>query len=641
MRFAFVFLTACGGELVESEQSFEPLVHDVEVRIEDGVATLSVHRGLRGIEGELEHSIPLPSAGAVDRFRFAVDDRWTDGELLDVDAATDRYEVLSGLAGVHGHAIEGATAPALLSYESNGNLLLRAHPLSPENRIEFEYRIVLPTCHANGRAMLDYPFDAEDPPTFFGPGVMRDPTDDDDFASACDADAAILGSSRVVIETEPLEEMAATYAVQSIGDRTAVRVALDLPEELAPIPTAPAVVFLMDGSFSQDDPSLADQLAWAKAYLAWVPDANVEVVVFRREGERLFERMVPAREFADAVATLPQDKLRLGNGSFLDRGLALATQILAGAGSETRIVVTSDLAMRSGFDVQAVSDSLGRDVVHLVGRETSTGIDPSLAVDSSQELAQIPQTTGGVAAYLYGDPTFDGAIEAIEELVRPIRLDEVELIGLDDVTFGYTVGRGDRLRTTALLDTRAPDSIAIRGLLWSSPVKFEVARSRIIEGAMPAILIATAPGLTEEEGRAIANAGGVVSPYTSYLAERGGVDPMDPPPAFGELHSIGAFGFGTSCGCCGHCRLKIRDAFSDDWLRGSIDELARACSAVDAYVWIETTEDEIADVSVEGNGAECLVEAIWSLRLPEEYKVQSRRTLAVDRVRCDSGSCTP
>jgi hypothetical protein len=631
LAYGFLFLLGCGGELLLERTPFEPLAHDVEVRVADGVAALTVHRAFRGIETpELELVLALPSAGAVDRFRFAVNDRWSEGELLDAELASDRYGLLSGLAGIEGHASEGATPPALLESDGAGRVRLRAHPIAPTDTIEIELRIVSPACHANGRASIDYPFDPLDPPSFSGQGTIRSASGEDDFATACDADATILEGERAVIELEPLEEVTATYAVQPLGERTAIRVAIDAPPELAPIPARPRMVFVVDGSYSQNDPGLTDQLAWAKATLAWTPDATVEVVVFRRHADRLFGRFVAAGELADAIAALPAERLAPGNGSFLDRGLELASSLLASAGGETRVVVTSDLSMRSAFDVETVTAGLGRDLVHLLHRDGPASGAPMLYASShDDELEQIARATGGMAATLAGAPDGESAVATAEELVHPIRLDDVELIGLPDVSYDSAIDRGHRLRTTALLDSRAPDRIEVRALLWSTPVSFEIPRSGLVEDAMPAILIATAPGLTEAERGELANEGGVVSELTSYLAERGGVDPLPPAEAIGEGISIGTFtSFGTSCGCCGGWS-HVRPRSSDAWLRAAVEELATACAARGATVQIETTFDEIADVSVEAErNGECLVEAIWALRLDASYRERHRTTAA-------------
>ncbi len=621
MRILFPLLLAVGCGAPAFEPTLAPLTHDVEYQVEDGVARMTVHRAYRGVETpELDLAVPLPTAGAVDRFRFAIDGRWYGGELLDANLAEQRYRVLSGLAGVEGSAVAGAPPPALLAFDEPGRLRLRAYPITPEETVEIEYRVTLPTCHANGRTLFDYPFDPQDPPLFSGPGQIRDRLDTDDFESACDPNATALEGAGVVIELDPLPSLSATYAVQRAGERSVVRVAIDAPPELAPIPAAPTVVFLIDGSYSMGDVALADQLGWARAYLDWVPDASVEVVVFRREAERLFERMVPARDFADAVAALPAERRALGNGSSLDGGLALATSILDSAGGETRVVATSDLLLRDAFDPEAARESLGPAVLHLLRHEVDPELDPSLSLDPGGAWAALPEATGGVFGTLDGDPTADRAIEVAEELVHPIRLDAIELAGLDGVTHDPTLERGRGQHTIALLSHGAPDRIEIRGRLWSTEVSLERGRSREVDDAMPAILVGTVQALTSEELREVAEAGGVVSEETSYLAEMGGRDPLPPPEEVFETFCLGARGFGTSysCGCNG---FGTSYGITGEPLRRQVSAFVDACGARGVEVAIETTRDEIADVSVAADeGAECLTEAIWSLRIDEGYR---------------------
>jgi len=104
---------------------------------------------------------------------------------------------------------------------------------------------------------------------------------------------------------------------------------------------------------------LATQLAIVEAYLANVPKAEVELVLVGRAAQRLFGRLVPATEVAPALpAGLAQRPL--GNGSFLDRGAAVAAELLARDGRPGRVVLFTDDQMRAAFDVKDVAATLGR-----------------------------------------------------------------------------------------------------------------------------------------------------------------------------------------------------------------------------------------------------------------------------------------
>jgi hypothetical protein len=197
-----------------------------------------------------------------------------------------------------------------------------------------------------------------------------------------------------------------------------------------------------------------------------------------------------------------------------------------------------------------------------------------------------------------------------------------------EVSHDSILERGEHVRTTALIETRAPEQIEVHAKIWSKPISFVLARSPAVDEAMPAILIATSPGLTDDETLDVAMRGGVVSPVTSYLAELGGVDPVSPPLVL--TGSSGGFGFGSVSTCgCGCCGIGGRLGYYIDHgrLLEQVRALAEACGAGGGS--IELTEDEIVDVEVdESPGAECLVEAIWSMRAPEEYASYGRTMLS-------------
>ena len=129
----------------------------------------------------------------------------------------------------------------------------------------------------------------------------------------------------------------------------------------APVPSAPfPLVFVLDASHSQErNGGLATQLAIVQAYLANVPKAEVELVLAGRDAQRLFGRLVSAPDVGPSLpAGLAQRPL--GNGSFLDRGAAVAAELLARDGRPGRVVLFTDDELRAAFDVKEVIATLGR-----------------------------------------------------------------------------------------------------------------------------------------------------------------------------------------------------------------------------------------------------------------------------------------
>jgi len=102
------------------------------------------------------------------------------------------------------------------------------------------------------------------------------------------------------------------------------------------MPKQAQVVFVVDASYSVGETMLAAELDIIRAYVAHLPDAQVEVVVYRRTAERLFGKMLAAR---DVGAALANAKIALGNGSALDAGARLAAGILAHRTGPRRVVL--------------------------------------------------------------------------------------------------------------------------------------------------------------------------------------------------------------------------------------------------------------------------------------------------------------
>ena len=150
-----------------------------------------------------------------------------------------------------------------------------------------------------------------------------------------------------------------------------------------------SVVFVVDVSRSVPEHIVDMQLQIASAYLAHVPDAHAEVVVFDRRARRLFGAFLPAKDFADAVAKARKSGgLGQGNGSALEDGLETAAAALDGRRGPTRIVSMTDAILRTRFRnaiaIRALTDLPKGSVVHVVIPEDD--MEASLRRDDAQAL---------------------------------------------------------------------------------------------------------------------------------------------------------------------------------------------------------------------------------------------------------------
>jgi hypothetical protein len=126
------------------------------------------------------------------------------------------------------------------------------------------------------------------------------------------------------------------------------------------------------------------------------------------------------------------------------------------------------------------------------------------------------------------------------------------------------------------------------------------------------------------EAERAARLGGVVSPYTSYLAQ----EPAAEPSIIGYEEMTGCSGTcgGSRCGGCRggtRCGIAIGSGTPVDWedqLRALLAPgIAKCGAALTPTLSIETTGDEIVGVAVTGvsdaSARRCVEEAVWSVQL--------------------------
>ena len=416
------------------------------------------------------------------------------------------------------------------------------------------------------------------------------------------------------------------------------RLALEVAPELRTLPKRASVVFVIDGSRSRD--GLQPDLATLAAYLSHVPDATVEVVVYRRSAQRVFGEFVSSSSVHERLVEAQESgALDLGNGSALEAGLRLAARTLDAqrlrSPGPSRIVVLSDRRLRSRFENHMATRALGKapngTVAHIVTPQAS-GL-AGVARRDDWALAPVAERTGGVAFEVRGTQEPLKALAApVLALVRPVSIDGVTMsaVGVDPdalpepperllegQSFGYMKQVPD-----------APRRVVFRGRIWSRPWTHTVKTSATYDRATAGFVFSEDEygGLSDDEQLKVAKFGRVVSPVTSYLA----IEPGVRPSVDGLEHGSGA-GFGGR----GRRVARVRAARAGasppplPTIASLMPEGIKRCSELHhpAPGWnveldVETTGVEIVDVIGRGKASAlraCLVEEVWSVELPDEF----------------------
>ncbi|MEO7734559.1 MAG: vWA domain-containing protein, partial [Kofleriaceae bacterium] len=409
------------------------------------------------------------------------------------------------------------------------------------------------------------------------------------------------------------------------------RLEIDVAPRLSELPRRAQVVFVIDASYSIGAKRLEHELAIVRAYAHDLPDAELEIVVYRRKARRVFGRMVPAAELPRALDEVRRrGRFALGNGSALDDGARLAAEILVGRSGPHRIVIESDGLVRHALDEAQLRAAVATldpgAVVHVVVPSLDDDQAVRLVRDDSAPLAVLATAHHGIFAELRGlAATRAGLAEAVRELVRPLRLEQIVATGVLPVPETLEEGSGVRLwGEGARGDT--PNHLQITASLWSDRFQLQLVADPALAPALAAYGFGAQlfESLTAAEQMTLARLGRVVSPVTSYLAIEPGVRPSKiglPPRGGVGWGTIGSGRYGT----IGHGISGGDNRVPPD-LAALIDQrrCVRAHPAGDADVQlaVETTRDEIVGVTVldgEGALADCLVEATWAVRLDARF----------------------
>ncbi len=429
------------------------------------------------------------------------------------------------------------------------------------------------------------------------------------------------------------------------------RLELDVAPVLRPLPRRPQVVFAIDASHSMGPAGVELQLALVRAYLGHVPDAEVELVVYRRAASRLFGAFVPARELdARLAAAVAADRLAPGNGSALDDAARVAAAALAGRPGPRRVVLVSDALVRPRWadaPARAALAALPADtVVHVVVASPRHGGEPALERDDDHALAPLALAHRGILAELAGGRDPGKALPRLTlGLVRPVQLDHVQLRGLDRATgraIELTHGRHDRPVPSTLPEgaglrlvvdhAHAPTRVELTAMIWGERFRRVIDADAAFSRAAAAWVFSEDDhgALSPAEMMTVAMQGRAVSPVTSYLAIEPGVRPSTIGLEREGQGRLGSRSVRAPRVVMGTARTRARPdpaPLLAAGVRACVDR-HRPAAGWQLTLELDTSYDEIVDVTTPDARAPlagCLVEAAWAARLTPAFDLGRER----------------
>jgi hypothetical protein len=627
----------------KAAEAFTEADHQVDVTLSPGYARLVIRRTLHNGGSEIDEAVlaidhPEASVAVGLRTQGRVGGRtvWLPGKLLPAELAAAQYLELTG----RGEAI--ARDPALLYWVSPETLGLQVFPCAPQEDKVVEYTLLVPGDYAEGREQIGLPVlgtDARRPDfTIHAESGDRVEIGDVEIAPGGSgirraADSEIL----VKVRRPKAPGLATRFAAVDLGTgRSYVHAALRTAERISTVPRGAWVVVLLDGSRSLDV-GLPAQVAATDAYLSHLPDARIAALVFDRGVHEVTPGFVATNVARERLAQWPTDA---HNGSAIDRALERAAKWLgqAPATAPRRVVVFTDTLTRSALDDAAMQKLIGGvgGLVHLV----QPGVG-SASLDRQDDLrwAAAVRATGGLAWNGISGGELDGDRRVFEELARPLRyrLRHVTIDGLaaqTDPPTDLAEGTEWIFETVA---SGAAQRLIVDGELWGKSDRREVAADADETRVQAALATVRHDlDLQDDEARRLAEAGGAVTPYTSYLALEPGVRPStagidrDRGEGIG-LGAIGTLGHGSGFGTGqGFSGPRIDPAA---WLRDALTEARTRCgaTATPMTVEIESTYAEVVDVPravsdpPDPKLEACVAEAAWALELPSVFDAAFRR----------------
>jgi len=550
---------------------------------------------------------------------------WFSGELLEAEAAAEKYRELTGIGGYY------PKDPALLSWRDQQLLFLQVFPCPPGQDKSVEYTLKLPLRYASGQYHVTLPRlgTAALPATLSVRAA--DPRDKVAVSGQGPIDVALTPHTLPLLGGE-------LVALPFAPDRVLTRYAVQAAPRLSRIPARSRHVVVIDASLSTDGTFIERAKLALDGYLSHFAgtDARVEILTFNREVERV----------TAGFSSLASARLQLGalqvprrNGSNVDKALSRASRLLQAvpAGVDRRIVLLTDGLSRtdlSGDRLRAALAGSGA-VAHLGLLGKGGG---RLERDDEHRWATSLHSNGGLVwgAALADRATPAAAAALFEAWARPLRIDRLAIYSPELAlqpnleTLPHSLGEGEAIAQLNIESAAAP-SLELEGELWTTPVRATISA----DPGQDALWAALAFGsevlgeLSEEEMMTLALRGGAVSPVTSYLAIEPGVRPSTEGLDHGS-HRVGAprVRMGATMVSDGYTVMD-REAFLQERL--AIEWRRCGGRPGTASVDFQATRAEIVAVdrvSIAEDGTplleQCLTNAVWDLILPAAFYEESR-----------------
>ncbi|MDF1561954.1 MAG: VWA domain-containing protein [Deltaproteobacteria bacterium] len=646
---------AAADRLSGSRFELSEVAHRIEVTLHRGHAHLRVRRTVANPGGKSDQallSLELPEGAVATALRTKGKDRWFEGELMEAEAAAEKYRELTGIGGAY------PKDPALLSWRDQRNLLLQVFPVPAHGQLTFEYELELPTPYEEGRYRLELsgltlagrPAVVTARAAETGDRVQLEgqplQTDDRFLLTEGHTDAPV----ELSLEPRDVPRLDSELAVASTRHgRWVTHLRSTAAPRLSRVPRGAYLVVILDHSRSLSEETVRAQAAAARAWLSHFPDARVKVLTFDREVRDPTAR-APSFVGVPAAARLLDELEPLRrNGSHLDAALKRADELLAAAPAraERRVLVLTDLLTREAVTPQSTHPLLPRSeaLVH-VGLVEPQGSGVRRIDDHA--WSEVVGETGGLVwdARASADPADELDLrDTWEELARPVAFDffEVHAPGLPAVEEGGSLtgeldGRleeGEGFTHLEITD-RAVPYLSVSGLLWTEPVVRMVRPTEPAGDLWSALFFGSEllDELGEEEMMVLAMRGGAVSPVTSYLAIEPGVRPST--EGLDWHGGMGLGGFGARGMGIGGAGCAMGGVFFDHvaWLRERLEPAWRGCGGErPVTLSLESTLDEVVEVAPrgvasgeeEGKALACLIEAAWELELSSDFRSRGAR----------------
>ncbi len=627
--------------------------HEIVVTLDHGHATLRVRRGLynggeRHDQAELWIDVPetAVATGLRTRGELAGRPRWFAGKLLEAELAAARYRELTGIGGYY------PKDPALLSWRSQERLALQVFPVAPSSEKMIEYTFTMPARYEDGRYRVHLPQlgTGERTATYtLEPAHPRD--------QLFIGDRPVVSGKQVIPGRDGFELslgradapwIEGRLGVSSTGERSLVHFALDGSREFSKIPDNAHVVVVIDASRSRAEDDLGASYSAARAYIDSFQraqeapgakrgrkGARVELLTFDRAVHRHTRGFEKVAKAAARLEGLERDR---GNGSALDEALAEAGRLLARAprGAPRRVLVISDLIVRTGLEVERVA-ALSKQTGAIVHVARVSDSSPRVIRDDDGSWDRVARVTGGLLWRAAANERLEAVDaehrELFEEWARPRQIDKLSVVaqGAAELSHPEIFREGQGFEWFELRDASVKH-VRVQGELWSAPVS-EVFTPRRAEGELWSALVfggELLDELSEAEMMPLALRGGAVSPVTSYLAIEPGVRPSTEGLEWGEGSGAGFGGFGRRVPRVRQARARVAGAPPDrqGWLEDQLGHAWRVCGGQGRVgaVELESTWREVVEVrSVTVEGAPepvletCVREASWGLDLPPMF----------------------